>query len=131
MIKCTFTNNSHGRRGRQLTLFHRPNKLSACYVSLFDVLSRSRRLTVSTLRLNSRDYISNRSIINADTAYNLSSIRFEPQGEGYKSRQPGVSVTVHRSTTSNHGLDKSGRDGETTFKIRKPVRFLHLSQINS
>jgi hypothetical protein len=96
------------------------------------VLSRFRRLTVSTLRLNSRDYLSDRPTTNPDTAYNLSSIRIEPLSEAYmsKSGQPGVSVTVHHSTTSNYGLDKSDLDGETlgetTSKIRKPVRSLHL-----
>jgi hypothetical protein len=120
-------NSRRGRDGR-LTLFYRPNKLFACYVSLFGVSSRSRRLTVSALRLNSRDYISDRPTTNADMAYNLSSIRIEPPSEAYmsKSEQPGVSVTVHRSTTSNYGLDKSDNDGESTFKIRKPVRSLHL-----
>jgi hypothetical protein len=120
--------NSHRCRDGQLMLFHRPSKLFACNVSLFGVLSRSQHLTVSALRLNIRDYISDRPIINADTAYNLSSIRIEPPSEAYmsKSRQPGVSVTVHRSTTSDYGLDKSDHDGDITFKIRKPVRSLHL-----
>jgi len=84
--------------------------------------------------LNSRDYISDRPTIKADTAYNLSSIRIEPQSEASseaymsKSGQPGVSVTVHRSTISNYGVDKSDHDGETTFKIWKPDASTILSQ---
>jgi hypothetical protein len=95
------------------------------------VLSWVRLLTISTLRLNSRDYIRDRSTTdNPENAINLSSIRIEASNDAYgsptKSGQPGVSVTVHRSTTLNFGRSKSDHDVEPTFDISKPVRYLHL-----
>ncbi|KAF8272840.1 hypothetical protein EI94DRAFT_1826692 [Lactarius quietus] len=74
--------------------------------------------------LNSRDYVRDRPMTNPDTPYNLSSLRIEPMSETYMSKagQPGVSVMVHRSTTSDFGRNKSDHDGETTstLAIRKP-----------
>ncbi|KAN0127345.1 hypothetical protein V8E53_014869 [Lactarius tabidus] len=95
---------------------------SLTWLSLFWAMTKCQINSLLAM-LNSRDFISDRPTINADTGYSLSSLRIEPQSEAYmsKSGQPGVSVTVHRSTTSNYGLDKSDHDGETTFKIRKPV----------
>jgi len=90
------------------------------------VLSWVRLLTVSTFRLNSRDYIRDQSTtVNLDYAFNPSSIRIEPLGEAYgsKSRQPGVSVSVHHSssTTSDFGRNKSDHGVEPTFEVPKPV----------
>ncbi|KAI9461209.1 hypothetical protein BJY52DRAFT_1185559 [Lactarius psammicola] len=73
--------------------------------------------------LNSRDYVRDRSTTDIrDKGINLSSIRIEPPNETYgpKSSQPGVSVTVHRSTTSNFGRNKSDHDVEPTFEVPKP-----------
>ncbi len=91
-----------------------------------------RLLTMSTFRLNSRDYVRDRSTTdNPDNAYNLSSIRGEPLSDAYgsKSRQPNVSVSVHRSTTSDFGRNKSDHDVEPTFEVPKPVWNLHLLAI--
>ncbi|KAF8270643.1 hypothetical protein EI94DRAFT_1722189 [Lactarius quietus] len=86
--------------------------LSKCYVNSLLAM------------LNSRNHIRDRSTTdNPDNAYTLSSIRIEPLTDGYgrKSRQPGpgVSVTVHHSTTADFGGDKSDHDGEPTFDIQK------------
>ncbi|KAF8261545.1 hypothetical protein EI94DRAFT_1833265 [Lactarius quietus] len=74
--------------------------------------------------LNTRDYIRDRSITdNQDNAYNLSSIRLEPPNEAYgsKSRQAGVTVTVHHSTASDFVRSKSDHTKGTTFEDPKPV----------
>jgi len=73
--------------------------------------------------LNSRNYVLDRSATdNLDNAFHLSSIRIEPLYEVYgsKSGQPGVSVTVHRSTTSNFGRNISNHDVEPIFENSKP-----------
>ena len=88
-----------------------------------------RYLTVSPLRLNSRDYVRDRSAnSHPDNALNLSSIRIEPSSDPYgsKSRQAGVSVTVHRSTTLNFARNKPGDDAEPDFEVPKLVRSLCL-----
>ncbi|KAH9045089.1 hypothetical protein EDB84DRAFT_781442 [Lactarius hengduanensis] len=72
--------------------------------------------------LNSRDHVRDRSTTdNPDNAFNLTSIRIEPPSETYgsKSSQPGVSVTMQRSTTSNFGLNKSDHGAEPTFEVPK------------
>ncbi|KAH9040047.1 hypothetical protein EDB85DRAFT_2140687 [Lactarius pseudohatsudake] len=72
--------------------------------------------------LNSRDHIRDRSTAdNPDNAFNLTSIRIEPPSETYgsKSSQPGVSVTIQRSTTSDFGLNKSDHGVEPTFEVPK------------
>ncbi|KAH8989850.1 hypothetical protein EDB83DRAFT_1098090 [Lactarius deliciosus] len=53
--------------------------------------------------LNSRDYVRERSSTDnkPDNAFDLSSIRVEKRSEGDKSRRPAVSVTVHRSATTD------------------------------
>ncbi|KAF8259061.1 hypothetical protein EI94DRAFT_1053997 [Lactarius quietus] len=58
-----------------------------------------------------------------DNAYNLSSIRLEPPNEAYgsKSRQAGVTVTVHHSTASDFVRSKSDHTKGTTFEDPKPV----------
>ena len=100
-----------------------------------------RHLTVSTPRLNSRDYVRDR-LANAsdgipDNAFNLSSIRIEPLSDAHGSEtgQPDVSVTVHSSTGLNFGgRNKSDYNVEPTFEVPKPVRYLHFvrdSQINT
>jgi len=86
--------------------------LSKCYVNSLLAM------------LNSRNHIRDRSTTdNPDNAYTLSSIRIEPLTDGYgrKSKQPGpgVSVTVHHSTTGDFGGDRSDHDGEPTFDIQK------------
>ncbi|KAI9442436.1 hypothetical protein H4582DRAFT_2096394 [Lactarius indigo] len=72
--------------------------------------------------LNCRDYVRDRSTAdNPDNAFNLSSIRIEPPSEVYgsKSAQPGVSVAIQRSPTSNFGPNKSNHDVEPTFEVPK------------
>ncbi|KAH9176664.1 hypothetical protein EDB89DRAFT_86589 [Lactarius sanguifluus] len=71
--------------------------------------------------LNSRDHIRDRSTDNPNNAFNLTSIRIEPPSETgrSKSSQPGVSVTVQRSTTSNFGLNKSDHGVEPAFEVPK------------
>ncbi|KAH9040046.1 hypothetical protein EDB85DRAFT_2176015 [Lactarius pseudohatsudake] len=72
--------------------------------------------------LNSRDHVRDRSTTdNPNNAFNLTSIRIEPPSEtgGIKSSQPGVSVTIQRSTTSNFGLNKSDHGVEPTFEVPK------------
>ncbi|KAH9045090.1 hypothetical protein EDB84DRAFT_1558825 [Lactarius hengduanensis] len=72
--------------------------------------------------LNSRDHVRDRSTTdNPNNAFNLTSIRIEPPIEtgGFKSSQPGVSVTIQRSTTSNFGLNKSDHGAEPTFEVPK------------
>ena len=127
MSKCTFTIVSIGLRKGQLTFSHRLCKLFACHVRR--VSSWVRYLTVSTLRLNSRDYVRDRSTnSNQDHALNLSSIRIEPPSDTYgsKPRQAGVSVTVHRSTTLNFARNKSGHDVDPDFEVPNSVRSLRL-----
>ncbi|KAH9060506.1 hypothetical protein EDB87DRAFT_1683737 [Lactarius vividus] len=74
--------------------------------------------------LNSRDYVREQlSTGNPDNASNLSSIRIEPLSEAYgtKYRQPGVSVTVHRSTTSDFAPNKSDHNAGPTFHVPEQV----------
>ncbi|KAI9447261.1 hypothetical protein BJY52DRAFT_1193446 [Lactarius psammicola] len=74
--------------------------------------------------LNSRDYILERSEADdPDNAINLSSIRFEQQSEahGSKSKQTGISVTVHQSTASNFTRSKYDPNVGPTFEVPKPV----------
>jgi hypothetical protein len=91
----------------------------------------------STFRLNTRNYVRDRSTTdNPDKAYNsynLSSIRIGPQSEasGSKSRQPAVTVTVHRSTTSDVTRSKSGQSIAPDFEDSKPVRYLRLLETPS
>ncbi len=88
------------------------------------MLSWVQLLTVSTVRLNTRDYVRERSSAeNTDNAFNLSSIRIDPPSETYvsKSKRTGVSVTVHRSTASDFAQSKSDNDVGTTFEVPKPV----------
>jgi hypothetical protein len=115
--------NSHRRGDDQLILSHRLYKLYARHVSSpFSVLSWVLLLTVSAVRLNSRDYVRDRrsNTDNPENAIHLSSIRIEPLSEAYesKSRQPG---TVHHSTTLNFGRNKSDHDLGATFEIQKAV----------
>jgi hypothetical protein len=83
------------------------------------------------LRLNSRDYVRDRSAAsNPDNALNLSSIRIEPSSDAFecKSGQAGVSVTMHRSSTLNFARNKYGHDVEPAlkFEVPKPVTTLAL-----
>ncbi|KAN0141914.1 hypothetical protein V8E53_000376 [Lactarius tabidus] len=74
--------------------------------------------------LNTRNYVRDRSTTgNSDRAYNVSSIRIGPQSEasGSKSRQPAVTVTVHRSTTSDFARSKSDQSIAPNFEDSKPV----------
>jgi len=91
------------------------------WLSLFWTLSKCQVNSLLAM-LNSRDYLRDKPMTNPDTGYNLSSIRIEQMSEAYlsKSGQSGVSVTVHRTTTSDLGRNKSDHDGETTFKVQKP-----------
>ncbi|KAH8984326.1 hypothetical protein EDB92DRAFT_1492430 [Lactarius akahatsu] len=77
--------------------------------------------------LNSRDYVRERSSA-ADNAFGLSSIRVEQRSEGDKSRRPAVSVTVHRSATTDFPQGKRDHDVESsTIENRKLVWSLHFS----
>src|ERR1700677_3845191 len=118
--------NTHRRRDCQLTLSYRLCKLFACHVSSpFGVLSWVRVLTVSTSRLNSRDYVRDRSTTdNPENAINLSSIRIDPLSEAYRSKSGqtgGVTVTVHHSAKSDFSREKADLDVEPTYEIRKTV----------
>ncbi|KAH8995617.1 hypothetical protein EDB92DRAFT_2102046 [Lactarius akahatsu] len=94
-------------------------------VSLAFYWAMSKCYTNSLLAmLNCRDHVRDRSTAdNPDNAFNLSSIRIEPPSETYgsKSGQPGVSVTIQRSTTSDLGRNKSDHGVEPTFKVPKQV----------
>lgn len=73
-------------------------------------------MTVSAVRLNSREYVRDRSTTNPENAIDLSSIRV--QAYESQSSQPDV---VHRSTTLDFGLNKSNHGLEAAFEIRKAV----------
>ncbi|KAH9020973.1 hypothetical protein EDB84DRAFT_549985 [Lactarius hengduanensis] len=66
--------------------------------------------------LNSRDYVRERSSADDkhDNAFSLSSIRIEKRSEGDKSRRPAVSVTVHRSATTDFPQGKRDHDVESS-----------------
>jgi hypothetical protein len=90
------------------------------------VLSCVRVLTVSTFRLNSRDYVRDRSTTdNPENAINLSSLRIDPLSEAYRSKSGqtggGVTVTVHHSAKSDFGREKNDLDVEPDYEIRKTV----------
>ena len=96
---------------------------------------RVRLLTRSTSRLNTRDHVRNRSTSDnsPESAYNLSSIRLEPQNKS-QSRQPAVAVTVHRSITSDFSGSKSDHTAGLAFEDPKPVWYSHnmlATQIDS
>ncbi|KAH9022462.1 hypothetical protein EDB85DRAFT_2278165 [Lactarius pseudohatsudake] len=84
--------------------------------------------------LNSRDYVRGRSSgpssadNRPDNAFNLSSIRIEHRSEGDKSRGPAVSVTVHRSATTDFPQSKHDHDVESSMvEDNKLVWSLHFS----
>ena len=122
------------RRDGQLTLFYRLCELFACHVcDPLGVLSLPWVwfLTVSTLRLNSRDFVRGRSTTdNPVNAFGLSSIQFESSTGAHhwesKSGQPSVSVPVHHPATLTFGWNKSDHGIEPSFEVPKPVRYLHL-----
>ncbi|KAH8995520.1 hypothetical protein EDB86DRAFT_3077553 [Lactarius hatsudake] len=71
--------------------------------------------------LNSRDYVRERSSTNNkhDNAFDLSSIRIEQRSEGDKStRRPAVSVTVHRSATTDFPQGKRDHDVGSGFRAQ-------------
>ena len=89
-------------------------------------------LTESTFRLNCRGHILNRpASAHSDNSYHLPSIRLESPSEanGSKSRQPGLAVTVHSSTTSDFTPSTSHHSTEPAFKATKPACNLHLLAI--
>ena len=91
------------------------------------MLSQVRYLTVSILRLNSRDYVCDRSAtFNPDHALNVSSIRIGPPNDTYgsKSGPAGDSVTAHRSTISTFTRNKFNEDVELAFEVPKPVTII-------
>ncbi|KAH9022475.1 hypothetical protein EDB85DRAFT_373229 [Lactarius pseudohatsudake] len=67
--------------------------------------------------LNSRDYVRGRSSTDnrPNNAFDLSSIRIEHRSEGDKSRRPAVSVTVHRSATTDFSQSKRDHDVESSM----------------
>jgi len=67
--------------------------------------------------LNSRDYVRDRSTHEyPENAFNLSSIRMDATSEAYgaKSKQTGVSVTVHRTTASDFRQSKPDHNVRST-----------------
>jgi len=73
--------------------------------------------------LNSREYVRGWSNLdNTDNAYNPSSIRIDARSgaNGPKSREIGVSVTVHRSTALDFTQNKS--DQRPTLEVPNPTR---------
>ncbi|KAI9435490.1 hypothetical protein H4582DRAFT_2100316 [Lactarius indigo] len=70
--------------------------------------------------LNSRDYIRERT--SPCKAFSLTSIRHDQRGEahGSKSRQTGVSVTVHHSGASEYSRSISDPNVGPTFEVPKP-----------
>jgi hypothetical protein len=71
--------------------------------------------------LNSRDHLRDRppaSWSNHENGVNMSSFRVD-NTYGTKSGPAGVSVTVHRSTTSNFARNKADHDAEPTFEVPK------------
>jgi len=73
--------------------------------------------------LNSRDYVRNRSTTdNRDSAHNVSSLRIGSSSEAYgsQSRQPGITVTVHRSSGSDFERRKSEHAIGPIFEDSKP-----------
>ena len=99
------------------------------------MLSCVRLLTVSAFRLNSRDYLRDRSTDEyLENTFKLSSIRTEPLSDalGSKARQPSVFINVHNSTTMDSGRHISGHDVERlepSFDNRETVCFKHLLAI--
>ena len=96
------------------------------------MLSCVRLLTVFAFRLNSRDYLRDRSTTeHLESSFNLSSIRVEPRSEalGSKARQPSVSINVHNSITTDFGqhMPYICHDVEPTFDNRKTVGSKHLA----
>ena len=118
-------------------LSNRLCKLYACYVSRMpceSIWSVIVSLNISAFRLNSRDYVRNRFTPDRpDNPFGLSSIRIDAPREphGAKSRQPGVSVTVHRSTASEFALRKSDNNVAPTSIVPNLVRYLHLLEIDA
>ena len=112
-------------------LSYRPHELFVCYVrSSCSVLCWIRLLTKFTVRLNTRNYVRNRSTkVNHNKAYNsfnLSSTRIGPQSgaSGPESRQPAVfTITLHRSTITD--CARSNPD-HPDFEDPKPVRHLSI-----
>ena len=102
-----------------MTSYLRLYQLFACNASSpFGVLSCVRPLTVSAFRLNSREYLRDRSNTEyLEKTFKLSSIRIEPLSEalGSKARQPSVSISVHHSTTTDLRRNQPGHDVEPTF----------------
>ena len=116
-------------------LSNRLCKLYACYVSRMpSIWCVTVSLTISAFRLNSRDYVRNRFTTDRpDNAFGLSSIRIDAPREahGAKSRQSGVSVTVHRSTASEFALRKSDNNVAPISIVPNLVRYLHLLAIDT
>ena len=89
-------------------------------------------LTISTFRLNSRNFISDRLTDNTDNAFNLSSIRIAaPRDAQAESRQSDVSVTLHRSTTPEFARRKSDNNVATTSIVQHLVRYVHVLAIDT
>ena len=126
--KCTCTILSEAKMVNRY-LSNRLCKLYACYVSRMSCESMWRvivGLTISTFRLNSRNYVRNRSTTDSpDNAFSLSSIRIDTPSEAHG----GVSVTLHRSTASEFTRSKSEYDVRLTSEVPNLVRYLHLLAI--
>ncbi|KAH9057314.1 hypothetical protein EDB87DRAFT_1686429 [Lactarius vividus] len=81
--------------------------------------------------LNCRDHVRDRSTTDhPDNPFNLSSIRIEPPSVTYGSKpnQPGLSVTIQRSATSDFGRSKYDRGVEPTFEVPKQDASITHSQ---
>ena len=85
-------------------------------------------LTISTFRLNSRDYVRNRLTTDStDNAFSPSPIRIDTPSEAHG----GVSVTLHCSTASEFTRSKSEYDVGLTSEVPNLVRYLHLLVIDT
>ncbi|KAN0131838.1 hypothetical protein V8E53_010366 [Lactarius tabidus] len=90
------------------------------YVAFFVVLSKCYINSLLAM-LNTRDYVCDRSSTDRpDNTFNLASIRLSDTHES-KSRQPGVTVIVHHSTTSNRVQTESDHTLGSTSEVPKPV----------
>ncbi|KAI9465029.1 hypothetical protein BJY52DRAFT_1184071 [Lactarius psammicola] len=120
MTLMVYSINSGLLTGAAMTISFVVSPSSLIWLAILWVMSKCYVNSLLAM-LNSRDYIRERSTtIKLDYAISPSSIRIDPPSEAYgsKSRQPGISV--HSSTTSDFGRNKSDHDVGPTFNIPKP-----------
>ncbi|KAH8987308.1 hypothetical protein EDB92DRAFT_2105035 [Lactarius akahatsu] len=81
-------------------------------------------------RLNSWDYIRERTSADKARAFTLSSTRYEQRSEAHESKpsQTGVFVTVHNSATSEISRNNSDPNVGPTFEVPKPLFWLKVTR---